>query len=344
MKKLFCNENGTIKVVNVIILVDIIVAIILLFMVKSIFGTLSNAVDIKKKTSTTMTTTTIDLCNGCKISFNREILNVNPGNTYILEDFLNLEKVNMKYVKFEISDESLAKMTIKDEKVAIQILDSLGNFTLKASYYSESSSIEVDINSDKLLDITFDQNIYYVKNGGKLPLKYELNPKGFNATSIDIKIANPEIAEYDTNGNIVGKKIGKTYLSISSSNITKTIPVYVVNSNITVKVKENFLFRDLKNISYNRNKNEDIEILLMLENTDLSNNDITYEVISDGDMAVNLEYIKKNTEFPNSYEYRVKVSSNDINISYPQKGATIIFSLSDGSKKEFRVEVVSSDE
>lgn len=342
MKKFFFKEDGTLKVINVVIVVDVIVAIILLFMVKSIFGSITNTVNIKRRPSTTVTTTTIDLCNGCKINFKQNSINVSPGETYLLEDLLNLEKVNMKYVNFEISDESLAKMTLKDEKIALEILDSLGNFTLKASYYSEVSSMEVDINSDRLLDITFDQDIYYVKTNGTLTPKYELKPKGYNATNIDKRILNTDIATLDETGNIIGKKLGKTSLTISSGNISKSVPIYVVNSNVTVKVKENFLYRDLKNITYDISRDNTPEILLMLENTNLTYKDISYEIISDNNMVVRLEYVKKNTEFANAYEYNVKVSSNSIENSKIKGGATIIFTLTDGSKKEFRIETIET--
>ncbi len=336
MKKLIFNEDGTLKVINVIILIDIIVAIGLLFMVKNIYGSLSNTTDIKRKTTTTKTTTTIDLCNGCKVNFKSKEMDVSPNNTYLLDELMALEKVNINHVKFTISDEKLAKIGVKDDRLALEVLDTLGTFTLKASYYTEEAEITINIKSDKVMDINIERNIYYIKKGEKELLKYDIIPKGFKTDNINVKSENENIASIEE-GYIVGKEVGKTNIVIETDGITKKVPVYIVNSQVTLKVKENFLYRDLDKATYNGA--DDIEVLLILEDESKTNNDITYEVISDEDMTVEANYIKKNSEYPNAYEYTLKIGTNDKVNKTPRKGATVIFSLSDGSKVELRIDV-----
>lgn len=335
MKKYFFNADGTIKLVNAIILVDVITFIILLL----IFMGLFKNQDITPRVTTTTkitTTTTIKLCNNCKIGFNRQDMVMEPNSSYPLEDLVDLKGVEIHNVKFSISDTTKARIDLVAGKTSIVAENIVGSFTLTAKYLDMEESLNITVGANKLESVNFKNLAYYLYVDETVDLGIVTSPVGYNIDNINVSIENAEIVELVDNKSIKGKQLGVTKVIINNDGAMISANVYVVKNKITVKVKENYTYQEKDIIEYS---SDGVEILLQIDGEDknLTNEDINPVVSDMGSFTTEVSYVSKSSSLENTYIYRLnfkKTSARVMDVDY----SLIEFKLSDGLIKEFKIE------
>lgn len=335
MKKYFFNSDGTIKLMQTIILVDGITFIILLLIFMSLFKDKDLTPRVTTTTKVT-TTTTIKLCKNCHIKFNRQDMIMEPNSSYPLEDLLDLKGVEIHNVKFSISDTSKARIDLVNGKTSVISENTLGTFTLTAKYLDLEESLVINIGTNKLESISFDRLAYYVRVDETMDIGVVTSPVGYNIENLNISVDNANIAELVDKSKIKGKSLGTTKISINNSGSIISANVYVVKNKITIKVRENYSYQEKDIIEYN---NDGVELLLQIEsNGETYSNEDIVPVISDlGTFTTEISYVSKSTSLDNAYIYRLsfkKTSNKRMETDY----SLIEFKLADGTKKEFKIE------
>lgn len=335
MKKYFFNEDGTIKLSRAIILVDVFTFLLLLLI---FMGQFKNQDLTPRVTTTTKkkTTTTIKVCKNCSIKFNRESLILEPNSSYPLEDLVDLKGVDIYNVKFSLSDTTLGNIELVEGKISLTVKNTLGNFTLTAKYMELEENLDVTISTSNLKSIKFKNQAYYVYPNEEIDIGIETDPVGYNIDNLEVKIDDLNIAEISENKKIKGKSEGVTKININNNGVITSVNLYVVKTKINIKVRENYLYQEKDIIEYN---NKDIELLIQLdgENKEFTNENIETVVNDLGNFTTEVSYVGKSTSLENAYIYRVKcksISSKGEDNNY----SLIEFNLSDGTKKEFKIE------
>lgn len=334
MKKYFFNEDGTIKLTRAIILVDVLTFFLLLLI---FMGQFKNQDLTPRVTTTTkkVTTTTIKICKNCSIKFNRESLLLEPNSSYPLEDLVDLKGVDIFNVKFSLSDKNIANIELVDGKISLVVKNTLGSFTLTASYMDLEETLDVSVNTSKLNSMSFKNQAYYVYPNEEIEIDLITDPLGYDITNLDIKIDNTDVAEIIDNKKVKGKVEGMTKISVNNNGLTASANLYVVKTKINIKVRENYLYQEKDIIEYN---NKEVELLLQLdgEDKDLTNENINFVINDLGNFKTEVSYVGKSTSLENAYIYRIKCTS--ISSKGEENNYSLIeFNLSDGVRKEFKI-------
>lgn len=334
MKKYFFNEDGTIKLTRAIILVDVLTFFLLLLI---FMGQFKNQDLTPRVTTTTkkVTTTTIKICKNCSIKFNRESLLLEPNSSYPLEDLVDLKGVDIFNVKFSLSDKNIANIELVDGKISLVVKNTLGSFTLTASYMDLEETLNVSVNTSKLNSMSFKNQAYYVYPNEEIEIDLITDPLGYDITNLDIKIDNTDVAEIIDNKRVKGKVEGMTKISVNNNGLIASANLYVVKTKINIKVRENYLYQEKDIIEYN---NKEVELLLQLdgEDKDLTNENINFVINDLGNFKTEVSYVGKSTSLENAYIYRIKCTS--ISSKGEENNYSLIeFNLSDGVRKEFKI-------
>lgn len=334
MKKYFFNEDGTIKLTRAIILVDVLTFFLLLLI---FMGQFKNQDLTPRVTTTTkkVTTTTIKICKNCSIKFNRESLLLEPNSSYPLEDLVDLKGVDIFNVKFSLSDKNIANIELVDGKISLVVKNTLGSFTLTASYMDLEETLNVSVNTSKLNSMSFKNQAYYVYPNEEIEIDLITDPLGYDITNLDIKIDNTDVAEIIDNKKVKGKVEGMTKISVNNNGLIASANLYVVKTKINIKVRENYLYQEKDIIEYN---NKEVELLLQLdgEDKDLTNENINFVINDLGNFKTEVSYVGKSTSLENAYIYRIKCTS--ISSKGEENNYSLIeFNLSDGVRKEFKI-------
>lgn len=334
MKKCFFNEDGTIKTVRAVILVDVLTFILLLVIFMGQFKD-QDLTPVVTTTTKSTTTTTIKVCNNCSIKFNRESMTMEPNSTYALEDIVDLVGVDIHNVKFNISDTSLASMESIDGKTHLVAKNTLGSFTLTAKYLEMEESITVTISTSTLNSISFKNLAYYVYQDELIDIGITTDPVGYDISNVSISIDDESVASIEDN-KIKGKKLGKTVIRLNNNGEEIKANLYVVNNKIIIKKKENYIYQETDIIEYST-KEEEILLTIEGENNNLTNEDISVEIEDLGTFTTEVNYVGKSTSMDNTYIYRISnksTSSKKMEDNY----SLVYFKLSSGEIKELKIE------
>ena len=200
------------------------------------------------KTSITVTTS-----NGKKATCVVEVVN----------DSVNVEKINLVPDKSVIDTESMSQISVTIEPAnatdrdlvwtssdpSIATVDSNGvvkglkagtvTITAKTKDGKVMASTTITIQEKsptEVESVSFSQDSYSVKTGDVINLIAIIKPSELSDSKLTWTSSNPSIATVDSNGKVKGVSVGKTSITVTTSNGKKaTCTVEVVNNNIAVE-------------------------------------------------------------------------------------------------------------
>ena len=323
--KFLKNEDGTMNLLPVVIIVTALCGVCFYFVFSSLTKTNSTTPTFDDRTVTTRSTekTTIQLCNDCSMSFTQESYDVSTNGTIDLETLVKLDKVGINFVKFSVTDESLATIKPKNGTFMLNTGNNAGTVTLKAEYSTLTSVATLNVVNPTNTSISFKYPYYVIKKGGYVdpeivtyPLGLKINDAKYNCNEMP---DNP-IGVDEGSGRISGNNVGENIANITKDGMKASTKVYVVENYITIKVKNGNQYKAIREY-YPSNNIFDILVVLDNNKNDYTDKDLSvYKV--DGSLDVSAAYVSKGSEV-NSYVYHVEA---------PGSGeATLKVQLSDGS-------------
>lgn len=349
-KNLFKNEDGTLKPIRITLFVCFIVALIMAFFLKdtNVFKPNLNRIT----TTNPISTTTIAICKDCSFEFNKKTIDVEPGTEVPLDDIMEYKNIDLNQISFTSEDTQIARIVSHKGKLYIKAEEIVGTTKIKGELDNKKTEIEVIVKATKIKEAHLSDKLYFVYVNKNNIIDVETIPKGADHKLLKLSTDNPDIAEFNEKGELVGKMVGevKIYLettrelteeekklettgTIVDRNVKEERICYVVNNKITVKVKEGSTFKETNEYKYRGTYSGDISIALSIEDNlgeNLTGDDIKWEIIPQGSMNGTISYEGKAANNVD-YLYKVGVSFNEEEAMEENK-ITVYFTLPDGSK------------
>lgn len=317
MKKIFVNEDGTIKLITVVysILILLFIILLIMFIITKFSSKMTNDNDDERITTTTKTTTTMKLCQDCNLSFIRDEYTMKTNEKINISDLLELKSINIKNVKFSEYDESLIEITTSKKEVVIKALNKLGTTKIKAEYQNKETEITIHIYSDYITSAKLlNENYYaYVDETNKIVI--ETDPENVEVSFFNITVDDENIASI-SNGNIIGKNLGVTNINLDYNGITSKSKLYVIKSRIAIYIMSN---NEMIEYSSYKTNIKSFNIIVKSLDKDITKEDLTFNF-----NGGNITYVEPHLEEPNAFIYSVDL--NDLG------NYDLEFILSDGSK------------
>lgn len=302
MKKYFFKSDGTIKVLNMVILLSIIFIIIMVFVYfKFLRVKYEEPNETYKKEEKT---SSINICNDCDFFYTLDSLSFETYHDYKLTNYMELKNMSINNLKFDGYDQNLIKIETKGNDLVIKTQNKVGSTKLIASYADIKREIGINVTADAIHSIKLEPHAYYVYNNKENPLMLITDPLGIDTTNISVTIDNPEIARIE-NGNIIGISEGVTKINLAFNDEVESQDLYVFNNLIHIN-KQN-VNEELYDIKLSEFKDDIYNIIVTLDdnsNKGLSMSDliITHE---DNGVSVIVEYDGKYSLDTLSYKYRI---------------------------------------
>lgn len=327
MKKYFFNEDGTIKVVNMIILIAIVIGLVVLFIFTKF---LKPMYDVNYEPYTTTTKTSkIVMCDNCSMKFTVSELNLKTSSEYSLSDYLEVEKIPLNSLKFLDYDNKLLTIANKEGKLFLKTNNIIGKTKLTASYDKIKISIEVNIEASEITSVNFLEHPYYIYQGKLNELSLLTDPVGLTASDFSITTQDSSIVEIE-NGKLLGKSIGETNITLEFNQEIKTQKVIVLEDLIHVTLENEK--EEIYEIKKDEIKDNTLNIIVTLE--DSLNKGYSQDVLEitheDNGIIPIIAYDGKNIGTDLSYRYRISLSTLE-------GSTTIKFKLSDNSYRYLKI-------
>lgn len=323
MKKLFINEDGTIKLK--IVLYAILLFLFLIILIMYACSSLSSKITDDEETiaTTTKTTTTMNLCKDCKLNFSSSSYNMKINETLDIKSILEIKSINIKNIKLSDYDESLIELKSDKNSILIKSLNKLGSTKLKASYQNKETVITINVFSDYITSATVYPDNYYIYVGTSEKIVLNTNPDNVDANFFDVKVSDEEIATIK-DGVIFGNKIGSTTISLDYNGINSNSKLYVIKNRIAIYIMDN---NKMKEFSKYNTKDKNIKILVKSLDKNINSDELIYSINNDGKIT----YIEPDLEEENTFKYEILLGEH--------KEYELTFSLSDGSKTGMIIEL-----
>lgn len=307
MKKYFFKSDGTIKVVNMIILLSMIFLVIMFFIYNKFlrvkFEESNETYRKEEKTSS------INMCNDCDFSFILDSLSFETYHDYKLSNYIDLKNMSINNLKFEDYDESLISIETKGNDLVIKTKNKVGSTNLVATFAKIKRSIKIEITPDKIHSIKLYNHAYYIYNGKEMPLDIETDPIGIDIGNLDISVLDPTLAKLE-NGKITGLNEGKTQIKLIVDGIEQIEDLYVYNDLIHItKVNGK---EEIHSIKLSEFKDSIYNVVVTLDdnsNRGVSSSDLTI-THEDNGLDVIVDYDGKQSLDTLCYKYRIKVSGS----------------------------------
>lgn len=327
MKKYLFNEDGTIKMVNMLALI----IGLLVLAVLGIYFLLFNGRNITEggKTITSKDiTSTINMCKDCAMEFKSKDIVLVTNQEYPLEELMEVKNISLASIKFDIGNNDY--FTIERSRangLVLKTKDLVGNTTLNASYDKLNIDAKVIINEGEILSLSLINHPYYIYLNKPTKIEVDSNPRGIDVSKLNFYVNDEAVISVD-GGMITGKTLGSAKLYLNYNDIVYEQDVYVVNDLIDVKSKNGSKFESIYKLKID--KREDIDIIVAIDdnsNVGLTNDSLVISHVDEGISGV-IEYDGKNLGEERSYKYRISI--NEL-----QKGGmmTITFKHPDGTSR-----------
>lgn len=305
MKKYFFKSDGTIKVLNMIILLSFIFLVIMFFIYTKFlrvrFEEPNETYKKEEKTSS------INMCNDCDFSFTMDSLSFETYHDYKLSSYMELKNMSINSLKFEEYDQSIISIETKGNDLVIKAKNKVGKTKLVATYANIKREIPITVTPDEIHSIKLMDHPYYIYNNKVNNLDIITDPIGIDTNNINVSIDNPEIARIE-NGKIIGVSEGVTKIKLLYNDEETSEDLYVYNDLIHINNKTSE--EELYSIKLSEFKDNMFNVVVTLddsENKGLSMSDIiiTHE---DNGITPIVEYDGKNSLDKISYKYRITIS------------------------------------
>ena len=341
-KNIFKNEDGTLKPINITLFVCLIVALIMAFFLKdtNVFKPNLN----RTTTTNPISTTTIALCKDCSFEFSKKSIEIEAGTEVPLEDIMDYQNIELNKITFKSDDTSIVKIASHEGKLYLASQEEVGSTKITAEFEDMSSTLEVSVIATTIKEAHLTDTIYFAYRGKKNKIDIDVTPKGADYKLLKLSTENPDIAEFNEKGELVGKEIGETKIFLNTNqkvssdaeetneNVEERL-CYVIDNMITIKIKEGSTYKEQSEYLYRGTYTGEVSVALSIEdneNVGYTGDSIEWEVISQGSMngEVSFQGLAQNNV---DYIYIVKVTFNQEEAMDENK-ITVYFKLPDGSK------------
>lgn len=242
MKKLLFNEDGTIKTLNMLALI-IVILVMAIVIIYSLFFKDKNITEGGVRITSKDITSTINMCKDCSMEFNDKELVLLTNQEYPLEDILTVKNISIASVKFEVDKpEYLEVKRSKDNGLVLKTKDMMGEVKISASYDKFKSDLKVIINEGEIVSLKLLDHPYYIYLNQETPIDVDSNPKGLDVTKLNFISDNEAIVSI-RDGKMVGNALGNVKLQLTYNEEIFTQDVYVVNDLIKVGIKKGILMK-----------------------------------------------------------------------------------------------------
>lgn len=332
MDDLFRNEDGTIKIIPTTIVV-IAIILLLFLIICSLFFKGERKVETKTTTKN-ITTTTIKLCNGCALKFKQSNFTMNSQDSISVEELLDLTKINIRNVKFEITDKTIAKIKVDETGIFLSTLGKLGKTKVIAKYADIESTLELTVSQDSYDTAKLYDKFYYAYVGEPTTIDVESTPAGIDVSKFKLNVMDSNIAYFDLENKLIPKVTGETKITLDDPEGRTEATLFVIKNRITVKVKENEIFKQMDKYTYTSDLNGYLNLSVKIEDKEslgYNQDSLKIDIVNNGSVSTSVNYENVNLADENSYIYRLNITINP-EVKSETNNSIITFSLPDGSK------------
>lgn len=309
MKKYFFKSDGTIKVVNMVILMAILFLIIIVFIyfkfLKVKYEEPNETYKKEEKTSS------INMCNDCDFYFTLERLVFDTYNDYELAKYLEVKNMAINNIKFQY-DKELISIETSGKDLVIKALNKVGKTKLVATYANIKREIDVEVEASEIKSIELANHPYYILNNKESDLEIITDPIGIDLSGISLSIEDESIAKI-INGKLVGVSEGVTKLKLIYNEEEQVRDLYVSNDYISVDVlNDKRVLEPIYNIPLSNFKDDIYNVVVTITDNGSVGYDAKDLVITheDNGISVYVEYDGKYSLDKLSYKYRITKSGN----------------------------------
>lgn len=327
MKKYLFNEDGTIKMLNMIIVIIIVLALAIGIIYFLLFNG-KNVTEGGKTLTSRDVTSTINMCKDCSMEFKDKELILMTNQEYPLEEIMDIKNISPASIKFDIGNTDYFTIErSKDNGLVLKTKDIIGESTLSAIYDKIKIDIKVFINAGDIISVNLLDHPYYIYLNKEVKIDIDSNPRGVDVSTLNFSVSDEEVISVN-NGMIVGKTLGSAKLYLNYNETTYEQDVYVVNDFIDVQMKNGSKLESIYKIKVD--KKEDINVIVNIDdnsNVGLTNEELVITHIDEGISGV-IDYDGKNLGTTRSYKYRITINELEANGKM-----TIVFKHPDGTSR-----------
>lgn len=327
MKKYLFNEDGTIKMLNMILVITIVLALASTLIFFLLFNN-KNITEGGKTLTSKDITSTINMCKNCSMEFKNKELILVTNQEYPLEEIIDTKNISLASIKYNISNTDYFTIeTSKNNGLVLKTKDLIGESTLSAIYDKIKIDTKIIINEGEIISLNLLDHPYYIYLNKETKIDVDSNPKGIDISKFDLSVSDDTIISVN-NGMILGKTLGNAKLYLNYNEDVYEQDVYVVNDLIDIQIKKENTYESIYKIKID--KKEDINVIVTIDdnsNAGLTNESLIISHIDEGISGV-VEYDGKNLGETRSYKYRISISDLEENGKM-----TVIFQHPDGTSR-----------
>lgn len=335
MKKLFFNDDDTIKTTRVIVITGIILLICSCFILSGDIKALVHNASIKEQ-QRPKTTTTFNLCHNCDLKFKKSSIELKVGESASLDELLELKEINIRNVNFVVDDKEIIKIAADGSLLYITALNKIGETTLTAKYEGKETVLKVIVSYNEIIDVQLHDKHYQVALGEKEIIALDTNPVGVDIKELDLTIKDPNIAYLDSDKRIIPVAMGTTEIILNFNGVITTRQLSVVKNRIQFYIEQDHEMLEVYEL-YTKDVGRSFDIIIEFQDNlgaGFIKDDLQLDIISNG-LDIKLEYNGLNIKRDRSYYYKVNVT--EISGNYNERNGIIKVSLPDGSSSELEI-------
>lgn len=339
-KKLFKNDDGTFKVLNVTLFSFILTAFILGLMCTPLLFQEKAKTYVPEHKTTNVQGQDIKICNNCDIEFYNKKTSLAVGEGIKVKDLIDLKDVDFANVKFTFSDDKYLSKRQIDGEYYFYANDIVGDVKITATYRDYKTEMTISIESDTIASASFDKDIYYVYKGGSSLLDITTKPVGASISLLDLSSSDESILKFDSSNKAVGVSTGEAEVTLKVGEKETTAKVYVLVNMISVKAQIDGLYKEMDEYTHSSSaKTYNLYLAVKPEDNEkkgYTNEDISVSVKNEGSISGIVSFDSVYNAENNTYIYKVVLDFDSSKTSQYNR-CVIKFSLPDGSVKYFTI-------
>lgn len=322
-------KDGTINKRNMLIFIFAIVICLFVF-IYILFFKDKNITDGATQVITVTKTSSIkDECENCSIKFIGSELTFEANRSYDLSKYLIVNNIGIRNVNFSIEDGSLAKISNTKDSLNLTTLNKVGVTTITATAGDKRVTAKVIIEPGVIKAAKLKSSPYYAFLTKAVDFEIFSEPEGVDISNFNLSIENPEIAEINEEGKLVGKMVGETTVYLSFGEEVSSQLIYVSTSDISVTCSVRGKDADCGNIDVTNLKDNKFNVIVTIDDT-FTIDDLKYSFTDNG-INGTISYDGKDNSKENTYNYLIAVTNIE---TLDDRSGIVEFTLPDGSSKK----------